>query len=64
MMENHGLVTLGCDLFQAFMRFETLEFCARLEIGAKRLGSVASLTDEQLAIARTKQHVGHAGIYT
>jgi L-fuculose-phosphate aldolase len=57
MMENHGLVTLGRDLFQAFMRFETLEFCARLEIGAKRLGSVTSLSDQQLAIARTKQHV-------
>ena len=57
MMENHGLVTLGNDLFQAFMRFETLDFCARLEIGARRLGEVNSLTQEQLSIARTKQHV-------
>ncbi len=56
MMENHGLVTLGADLFQAFMRFETLDFCARLEIGAMRLGDVTSLTDEQLKVARTKQH--------
>ena len=57
MMENHGLVTLGENLFRAFMRFETLDFCARLEIGATRLGSVTSLTKEQLALARTKQHV-------
>lgn len=57
MMENHGLVTLGTDLFQAFMRFETLDFCARLNIKAKRLGSVNSLTQEQLAIAYTKSHV-------
>ncbi len=57
MMENHGLVTLGSDLFQAFMRFETLDFCARLEIGARRLGDVNSLTSGQLAIARTKEHV-------
>jgi len=57
MMENHGLVTLGADLFQAFMRFETLDFCARLEIGATRLGSVTSLSDTQLTLARTKQHV-------
>lgn len=57
MMENHGLVTLGKDLFQAFMRFETLDFCARLEIGARRMGEVNSLTMEQLSIARIKQHV-------
>lgn len=56
MMENHGLVTLGADLFQAFMRFETLEYCARLQINALRLGSMVSLTPEQLALAWKKKN--------
>ncbi|MFS0724625.1 class II aldolase/adducin family protein [Paenibacillus sp. 1P07SE] len=38
MLENHGVVVGGSDLFEAFRRFETLDFCARLEINARRLG--------------------------
>lgn len=53
MMENHGLVALGKDLFQAFMRFETLEFCARLQINAMRLGNMVSLTPEELSLTGT-----------
>ena len=56
-MENHGLVAVGDDVFGAFMRFETLEFCAKLEISALRLGEVTTLNKDQLALARTKQHV-------
>jgi len=56
-MENHGMVTMGKNLFQAFMRFETLDFCARLEIGARRLGKVNSLNSKQLSIAQSKQNI-------
>jgi L-fuculose-phosphate aldolase len=56
-LENHGLVSVGQDLFQAFMRFETLDFCARLQIKSTRLGTPVSLTPEQLLLAKKKQHV-------
>ncbi|OXM85646.1 class II aldolase/adducin family protein [Paenibacillus rigui] len=48
MLENHGVVIGGTDLFEAFKAFETLEFCARLEIKAKRIGHPVSLTPERL----------------
>ncbi len=57
LLENHGIVIVGDDLFQAFMRFETLDFCARLEIESRRIGTPRALTSEQLALARKKQQV-------
>lgn len=51
MMENHGCVIGAKDLFSAFMAFETLDFCGRLEIDAKKLGSPRLLTDEQLRLS-------------
>ena len=56
-LENHGIVSVGADLFQAFMRFETLDFCARLQIKARRIGVPVFLTPEQLLLAKKKQHV-------
>lgn len=39
MLENHGVVIGSQDgLFKAFMIFETLDYCARLEINARSLG--------------------------
>ncbi|UQZ85608.1 L-fuculose phosphate aldolase [Paenibacillus konkukensis] len=49
MLENHGVVIGGSDLFEAFKAFETLEFCARLELKARRIGEPVALTPEQLA---------------
>lgn len=43
MLENHGVVVGGNNLFEAFRAFETLEFCARLEINANRIGKPATL---------------------
>ncbi len=47
-MENHGVVLGGCDLMDAYQRFETLEFCCRTLINAQRLGGVNTLTDSQI----------------
>jgi L-fuculose-phosphate aldolase len=49
-LENHGVVTAGPDLLTAFQRLETLDFCARTQIQASSLGTVNSLTDEQIAL--------------
>jgi L-fuculose-phosphate aldolase len=48
MLENHGVVTGGANLLEAFQRFETLEFCARINLQARALGGVTSLSDEQV----------------
>lgn len=57
MLENHGVVVAAENLFKAFMAFETLDFCARLEIKARRIGSPISLTRKYLEISRNKQDV-------
>ncbi|NLB38431.1 MAG: class II aldolase/adducin family protein [Clostridiales bacterium] len=56
MLENHGCVIGASDLFSAFMSFETLDFCGRLEIDAKKLGTPQSLTQEQIDMRKHKRH--------
>lgn len=51
MLENHGVVVGGSSLAAAYQAFETLEFCARMEIQAARIGSPRSLTAAQQALA-------------
>lgn len=50
LLENHGVVCGGKDLFRAFMAFETLDFCGRLCLDAAKLGQARALTDDQIAI--------------
>jgi L-fuculose-phosphate aldolase len=47
-LENHGVVTSGGSLQQAFERFETLEFVAKTLIKAGLLGTPRFLDDQQL----------------
>lgn len=49
LLENHGVATGGKDILNAFHRLETLEFCARTIIQAKRLGEISTLNEEQIA---------------
>lgn len=51
-LENHGVVTGGTTLLQAFQRFETLEFVAQIEIHSAALGPARQLSDQQLALSR------------
>ncbi len=48
LLENHGACTAGATLLQAFQRFETLDFCARLINNAIRLDSVKSLSETDI----------------
>ncbi len=48
-LENHGTVVGGVNLQDAFERFETFEFVARIIINSKMLGAPKYLTDEQLS---------------
>ncbi len=53
-MENHGVITCADNLFEAFKRFETLNFAASIGITASILGTPQSLTDEQIALTNRK----------
>ena len=49
-LENHGVVVGGRDLDDAFKRFETLEFTARMLLRARQLGEARRIDDPQLAL--------------
>ena len=57
LLENHGIVVGAENLFKAFMSFETLDFCARLEISANRMGPLHPLGPDQLTLTKQKQGV-------
>lgn len=56
-LENHGVVVGSTSLFEAFKAFETLDFCARLEIDANKIGTPISLTEDQLEWYKSRQHI-------
>ncbi|RKX94503.1 MAG: class II aldolase/adducin family protein, partial [Spirochaetes bacterium] len=49
LMENHGIITVGRNLHQAYDRMEVLEAAARMTILGELLGDVKSLSDERRA---------------
>ncbi len=56
-MENHGVICCANNLFEAFKRFETLNFAADIGITAAMLGKADVLTDEQIETYGTKGKV-------
>lgn len=57
LMENHGVVCGGKNVLDAFHRFETLDFCARLVIKATMLGSYKELNQDQIALLHHKKNL-------
>lgn len=54
-LENHGVVTAGVNLQEAFRRFETLEFTAKTLIKTRLLGGeVRLLTDDEISLERRR----------
>jgi len=49
LMENHGVITVGRTLHQAYDRMEVLEAAARMTILGEVLGGVKGLSDERRA---------------
>jgi L-fuculose-phosphate aldolase len=56
-LENHGIVVGAKNLFDAFKSFETLDFCARLEIHAREIGTPISMSDADMEISKNKRNV-------
>jgi L-fuculose-phosphate aldolase len=60
-LENHGVVTVGADLDEAFRRFETFEFTGKTIVKARLLGcEPRALSDDDLAGARRGPRLGTA----
>ncbi|WP_040952644.1 class II aldolase/adducin family protein [Gorillibacterium massiliense] len=57
MLENHGVVAGGANLFEAFKSFETLDFVARLEIKANRIGKPVLLAPEHFDTVEANREV-------
>lgn len=54
-LENHGVVVGSETIFSAFMKFEMLEFCARIQINAKTIGgTIRPLSAENLELFQHK----------
>jgi L-fuculose-phosphate aldolase len=49
LLANHGAVTCGATLFQAFLKMETLEHVAQIRLAAQHLGGYHTLEQEQEA---------------
>ncbi len=56
-LENHGVCIGAEDLFTAFMKFETLEYSANLEITAYKIGTPIPLTPEAYKVTLTDYHL-------
>ena len=48
LMANHGVVTYGRDIRQAYLRMEAVEHYAKIVLAARQLGCARSLNDSQL----------------
>ncbi len=56
-LENHGVVIGAKSMFDAFKSFETLDFSARLEIDANKIGTPKQLAPEQIEWYKSRQNV-------
>ena len=48
LLANHGAVTVGTSIFNAYYKMETLEHAAMIQFLALRLGNTNRLSDEQI----------------
>ena len=54
LLANHGALTVGADLEQAYYRMETVEHTAAIHLNARALGGGVELTEEQQTALRPR----------
>lgn len=47
-LDRHGAVTVGTDVFDAYRKLEKVEHCAEVTLAARQLGQVKTLTPEEI----------------
>jgi L-fuculose-phosphate aldolase len=59
LLENHGALSVGDDVFQAYYRMESLELFAKISLIAKQVGNVNVLSEENVKkILRVREDFG------
>ncbi|MTI59024.1 MAG: class II aldolase/adducin family protein [Firmicutes bacterium] len=48
LLENHGALTVGTDLFNAYFKMETIELAAKINLTARQLGGVKEISPENV----------------
>ncbi len=48
LLQNHGALTMGCDLITAYYRMETLELFAKISLNAHLLGGAQEIEGSQI----------------
>ena len=48
LLQNHGALTVGCDLITAYYRMETLELYAKISLTAHLLGGAKEIPKPQI----------------
>jgi len=56
-LENHGVVIGAEDLFKAFMKFETLETMANLEIYSRKIGEPRTIVESEANLILSNEHL-------
>lgn len=63
LMANHGVVTYGADLRQAYLRMEAVEHYAKIVLAARQLGRSRALDNEQMEkLIAARSRYGNNGI--
>jgi len=52
-LDRHGALTVGRDVYDAFRKLEKVEHCARVVQAAQQLGGVRTLPPEEVALLRS-----------
>jgi L-fuculose-phosphate aldolase len=55
LLANHGALTVGADVFDAYFKMETLEHYAQILFIAKQLGKVNKLSTKQVQVLRAQR---------
>ena len=48
LLENHGALSIGSDVYQAYYRMESLELFAKINLFARLLGNVSVLSEDNV----------------
>ncbi|QTL96728.1 class II aldolase/adducin family protein [Iocasia frigidifontis] len=48
LLENHGALTVGTDLFNAYFKMETIELAAKINLTARQLGGVKEISPKNV----------------
>jgi len=61
-LDRHGAVTVGKDVFDAYRKLEKVEHCAEVTLAARQLGQVKTLTpDEIRRLMDVREQLGLTG---